>query len=81
MQRVPGAKVTAHVGRIEEKTNSFYDYFTILILGLDSIEARRYMNGVACSFLGTLLTTLLLRVVRHTVAPRIDCRHSERQLL
>ena len=30
----------------------FYEHFHVLVLGLDSVEARRYMNSVACSFLG-----------------------------
>lgn len=30
----------------------FYEQFHVLVLGLDSVEARRYMNSVACSFLG-----------------------------
>ena len=32
----------------------FYEQFHVLVLGLDSLEARRYMNSVACSFLGGL---------------------------
>jgi molybdopterin/thiamine biosynthesis adenylyltransferase len=53
MERVQGCEVTAHVGRIEEKPDGFYEQFPVIILGLDSLEARRYMNQVACSFLGT----------------------------
>ncbi len=30
----------------------FYEQFHVLVLGLDSVEARRYMNSIACSFLG-----------------------------
>lgn len=52
MQRVSGVKVTVHVGTIQDKPTEFYEQFTIFILGLDSIEARRYMNGIACSLLG-----------------------------
>ena len=54
MQRVEGVTVTAHFCRIEEKPLEFYEEFQIIILGLDSLEARRYMNQVACSFLGKL---------------------------
>lgn len=52
MQRVAGVKVTPHFCRIEEKPLDFYEQFQVIILGLDSLEARRYMNQVACSFLG-----------------------------
>ena len=46
----------------------FYEQFHVLVLGLDSVEARRYMNSVACSFLGAPCSTaepmhLPLRVV------------------
>lgn len=58
MSRVPGVTVTPHHGRIEEKPLDFYEQFHAIILGLDSLEARRYMNSVACSLLGKLLFTL-----------------------
>ncbi|KAK9829882.1 hypothetical protein WJX72_008443 [[Myrmecia] bisecta] len=50
MARVAGVKVTPHFCRIEEKPIEFYSEFHVIILGLDSLEARRYMNQVACSF-------------------------------
>lgn len=31
----------------------FYAEFHVIVLGLDSLEARRYMNSIACGFLGT----------------------------
>jgi len=43
--------VTPHVGRIEDRPNSWYSKFHLLVLGLDSLDARRHMNSVACSFL------------------------------
>ncbi|WIA10224.1 hypothetical protein OEZ85_010426 [Tetradesmus obliquus] len=49
--RVPGANVTAHFGRIEDMPLQFYQEFTVIVLGLDSLEARRYMNSIACSLL------------------------------
>lgn len=52
MSRVQGVNVVPHFCRIEEKPLSFYEQFHVIILGLDSLEARRYMNQVACSFLG-----------------------------
>lgn len=46
MKRVPGVQVTAHVGRIQDKDESFYKTFNIIISGLDNIEARRWLNSV-----------------------------------
>ncbi|KAL4857795.1 NEDD8-activating enzyme E1 catalytic subunit [Chlorella vulgaris] len=51
MQRISGVKVTPHHCMIQEKTLDFYEQFHVIVLGLDSLEARRYMNSVACSFL------------------------------
>lgn len=52
MSRIEGVTVTPHFCRIEDKQLEFYEQFHILVLGLDSLEARRFMNQVACSFLG-----------------------------
>jgi len=52
MARVAGVTVTPHFCRIEDKLLDFYAQFHVIILGLDSLEARRFMNQVACSFLG-----------------------------
>lgn len=52
MERVSGVNITPHFCRIEEKEIDFYSDFNIIVLGLDSIEARSYINSVACSFLG-----------------------------
>ncbi|KAL0918633.1 hypothetical protein M5K25_010652 [Dendrobium thyrsiflorum] len=51
MERVSGVNITPHFCRIEEKEIDFYNDFNIIVLGLDSIEARSYINSVACSFL------------------------------
>ncbi|OMO95282.1 hypothetical protein CCACVL1_05453 [Corchorus capsularis] len=51
MERVKGVNIVPHFCRIEEKDNEFYSDFHIIALGLDSIEARSYINAVACSFL------------------------------
>lgn len=52
MQRVKGVTVVPHFCRIEEKDVSFYQDFHIIVLGLDSLEARSYINSVVCGFLG-----------------------------
>lgn len=52
MERVSGVNIVPHFCRIEDKELEFYNEFSIIVLGLDSIEARSYINSVACSFLG-----------------------------
>jgi len=52
MERIPGVTVTPHCCMIQDKPLDFYEQFHVVVLGLDSLEARRYMNSVACSFLG-----------------------------
>lgn len=54
MERVSGVNIVPHFGRIEDKEIDFYSNFNIIVLGLDSIEARSYINSVACGFLGNL---------------------------
>lgn len=51
MERVSGVNIVPHFCRIEDKDIEFYSDFSIIALGLDSIEARSYINAVACSFL------------------------------
>lgn len=55
MERVSGVNIVPHFCRIEDKELDFYSNFSIIALGLDSIEARSYINAVACSFLGCYL--------------------------
>lgn len=50
-ERVRGCEVRAHHGRIEDKHDDWYRQFDIIALGLDSIEARAYINAVCCGFL------------------------------
>ncbi|XP_010255917.1 PREDICTED: NEDD8-activating enzyme E1 catalytic subunit [Nelumbo nucifera] len=51
MERVSGVDIVPHFCRIQDKDLEFYNKFNIIALGLDSIEARSYINDVACSFL------------------------------
>uniref|UniRef100_A0A1I7XQ19 NEDD8-activating enzyme E1 catalytic subunit n=1 Tax=Heterorhabditis bacteriophora TaxID=37862 RepID=A0A1I7XQ19_HETBA len=48
--RVTGCKVTAHNCRIEEKSALFYRQFALVICGLDSISARRWINSMLVNF-------------------------------
>lgn len=44
--RVKGCKVTPHFCRIESYDASFYKQFNLVVCGLDSITARRWINGM-----------------------------------
>jgi ubiquitin-activating enzyme E1 C len=43
-QRVKGVSITPHNCKIQEKDEDFYNQFSMFICGLDSIEARRWIN-------------------------------------
>ena len=58
MERVSGVNIVPHFCRIEDKELEFYSEFSIIVLGLDSIEARSYINAVACGFLGVYISSL-----------------------
>ncbi|KAL4400919.1 NEDD8 activating enzyme [Malassezia pachydermatis] len=45
MQRAAGVKITPHVCRIQAKELDFYKQFHMILCGLDSVEARRWMNA------------------------------------
>ena len=49
MRRVQGVSVTAHYCAIQDKEPAWYRQFQVIVMGLDSIEARRWLNGMACS--------------------------------
>ncbi|BCS20382.1 NEDD8-activating protein UBA3 [Aspergillus puulaauensis] len=44
-KRVNGVKITPFVGKIQDKDEDYYMQFKIIICGLDSIEARRWINS------------------------------------
>ncbi|XP_064604600.1 NEDD8-activating enzyme E1 catalytic subunit-like [Liolophura sinensis] len=49
--RVPGCNVTPYFCKIQDFDDSFYRDFHIIICGLDSILARRWINGMVVSLL------------------------------
>eukprot|EP01087_Luapelamoeba_hula_P006553 TRINITY_DN1662_c0_g1_i1.p1 TRINITY_DN1662_c0_g1~~TRINITY_DN1662_c0_g1_i1.p1 ORF type:complete len:464 (-),score=82.51 TRINITY_DN1662_c0_g1_i1:52-1413(-) len=67
--RVPGCCVTPHFCKIEDKDDDFYSEFNIIICGLDSIEARRYMNSV---LVGLTDTDEEGNIDTSTIIPMID---------
>ncbi|KAL4990173.1 hypothetical protein BDW68DRAFT_49418 [Aspergillus falconensis] len=48
-KRVKGVKITPFVGKIQDKDEDYYMQFKIIVCGLDSIEARRWIN---CTLVG-----------------------------
>lgn len=44
-RRVKGVKITAYNNRIQDFDEEFYMQFAIVVCGLDSIEARRWINA------------------------------------
>lgn len=48
MNQMPHIEAVAHVGRIESYPPSFYRQFHAIVSGLDSLEARRWINSLLC---------------------------------
>jgi hypothetical protein len=44
-RRVKGVKITPYAGKIQDKGEDYYMQFHLIICGLDSIEARRWINA------------------------------------
>ncbi|KAF2750652.1 NEDD8-activating enzyme E1 catalytic subunit [Sporormia fimetaria CBS 119925] len=44
-KRVKGVKITPYCGKIQDKDEEYYMQFAMVICGLDSIEARRWINA------------------------------------
>ncbi|PWY97962.1 hypothetical protein BCV70DRAFT_202454 [Testicularia cyperi] len=44
-RRVPGVKIMPYHGKIQDKDEAYYLQFNIVICGLDSVEARRWINA------------------------------------
>ncbi|KDR23046.1 NEDD8-activating enzyme E1 catalytic subunit, partial [Zootermopsis nevadensis] len=65
--RIPGCHVTPHFCKIQDFDENFYSSFHIVVCGLDSIVARRWINGMLISLLsyqdGTLDQSTLIPMV------------------
>jgi ubiquitin-activating enzyme E1 C len=44
-KRVKGCKITPYCGKIQDKDEDYYLQFNMVVCGLDSIEARRWINA------------------------------------
>ncbi|KAK3579049.1 hypothetical protein CHS0354_029907 [Potamilus streckersoni] len=49
--RIPGCNVIPHYAKIQDYDESFYREFHIIVCGLDSIVARRWINGMLIGML------------------------------
>ena len=49
--RIPGCRVTPHNAKIQDFDEGFYRGFHLVVCGLDSIVARRWMSGMLVSLL------------------------------
>jgi ubiquitin-activating enzyme E1 C len=50
-RRVPSCTVTPHFAKIQDFDCSFYAQFHVIVSGLDSVSARRWINGMLVSML------------------------------
>ena len=48
-KRIPGTKVIPHYAKIQDFDPEFYSSFHVVVCGLDSILARRWINGMLTS--------------------------------
>lgn len=44
-KRVKGVNITPYNGKIQDKDEDYYMQFKMVICGLDSVEARRWINA------------------------------------
>lgn len=65
--RIPGCQVTPHFCKIQNFDETFYRNFHLVVCGLDSIVARRWINGMLISLLkyedGVLNTESLIPII------------------
>lgn len=64
MNRVKGVAITPHNCKIQDKDEDFYMQFQIVVCGLDSIEARRWINAT--------LVNMVDEDVEDSLKPLID---------
>ncbi|XP_036415733.1 NEDD8-activating enzyme E1 catalytic subunit isoform X2 [Colossoma macropomum] len=66
-RRVPGCRVVPHFKKIQDLDEMFYRQFHIIVCGLDSVIARRWINGMLLSLLvyddGVLDTSSIIPLI------------------
>ena len=53
MKRCKGIKITPYNSKIQDKDEDYYMQFKIIVCGLDSIEARRWINATLVDIVGS----------------------------
>jgi ubiquitin-activating enzyme E1 C len=53
MKRVKGCKITPYYGAIQDKDHDYYLQFRLVICGLDSVDARRWINATLVDMVNT----------------------------
>jgi len=69
-RRIPGCRVVPHNCKIQDFDASFYSKFHLVVCGLDSVVARRWINGMLLSLLDWDEDTGELD--KSTIVPLID---------
>jgi ubiquitin-activating enzyme E1 C len=64
-KRVKGVKITPFNGKIQDKDEEYYMQFKMVVCGLDSIEARRWINA-------TLVDMVDMETGPESLKPLID---------
>jgi NEDD8-activating enzyme E1 len=82
-KRVKGVKITPYVGKIQDMDEDYYMQFKIVICGLDSIEARRWINSTLVSMVDPENPESLKPLIDggtegvHCVLCYLDCAHAD----
>lgn len=53
---MPGCVVTPYFGKIQDKDEEYYSQFSLIICGLDSVEARRWINATIVNMYNDIST-------------------------
>jgi len=71
-KRCKGVTVTPHYCPIQDKEPSWYKQFQVIVMGLDSIEARRWLNAMVCSLVDFEMDGGVRKPALETVIPMVD---------
>lgn len=55
----PLLNITAFFGKIQDKSPDYYKQFSCIICGLDSVEARRWINATVMSLVGSNMENII----------------------